>query len=329
MSPPHVLILTRDNDPHAEHVGKLLAGRGARTTVFDNRDYPARACAELAYTSRGLSRRLLHTGSGTLDLDALTALWWRRPLPPEAHPEITDPSVAAYTAQESATLITDLWEHLPCRTVPARESVFRRAAHKPSQLVLAAELGFEIPETLITTRADDLWDFYNRHDGQVVTKLVGGTPWVEDLAAGHTVVRKCELVSARDLAYADALRFCPVIAQRYVPKRLELRVTVVGRRVFAAEIHSQESNRSKVDWRWYDTRVTPYGVHRLPDEVAGRCLAMTERLGLSYGAVDLVLTPDGRYVFLEINPNGQWLWVEELTGLPISEAVCDLLLEGV
>ncbi|MFI6454064.1 MvdC/MvdD family ATP grasp protein [Streptosporangium amethystogenes] len=327
MSPPHVLVLTRDHDAHADHVRHLLAGRGARTTVFDNRDYLTRAHVELAYTTRGLSRRLLHTESGTLDLDSLTALWWRRPRPPEAHPAITDPSVAAYTAQESVNLITDLWEHLPCRTVPARESAFRRAAHKPSQLMLAAELGFEIPETLIATRADDLWDFHNRHDGRIVTKPMG-LPWVENLAAGHAVIRKCEPVSARDLAYAEGLRFCPVIAQQYVPKRLELRVTVVGRRVFAAEIHSQESNRSMVDWRRYDLAMTPHRVHPLPDEVSGRCLAMTDRLGLDFGAFDLVLTPDGRYVFLEINPNGQWLWIEGLTGLPISEALCDLLLEG-
>ncbi|GAA2854824.1 hypothetical protein GCM10010517_12900 [Streptosporangium fragile] len=327
MSPPHVLVLTRDNDPHADRVRHLLAGRGARTTVFDNRDYLTRAHVELAYTARGLARRLLHTESGTLDLDSLTALWWRRPMPPEAHPAITDPSVAAYTAQESVNLITDLWEHLPCRALPARESVVRRAAHKPSQLMLAAELGFEIPETLIATQADALWDFHNRHDGHIIAKPMG-TPWVESLAGGHTVIRKCDFVSARDLAYAEALRFCPVIVQQYVPKRLELRVTVVGRRVFAAEIHSQSSNRSQVDWRRYDFGVTPYGVHRLPDEVARRCLAMTDRLGLAFGAFDLVLTPDGRYVFLEINPNGQWLWIEELTGLPISEAVCDLLLEG-
>ncbi|GAA0827923.1 MvdC/MvdD family ATP grasp protein [Streptosporangium amethystogenes subsp. fukuiense] len=327
MSPPHVLVLTRDHDPHADHLRQLLARRGARTTVFDNRDYLVRAHVELAYTAHGLARRLLHTESGTLDLDSLTALWWRRPQPPEAHPEITDPSVAAYTALESVNLIGDLWEHLPCRVVPARESVFRRAGHKASQLMLAAELGFEIPETLIATQPDALWDFHNRHDGQIVTKPMG-MPWVENLAAGHTVIRKCELVSPRDVGYADALRFSPVIVQQYVPKRLELRVTVVGRQVFAAEIHSQTSNRARVDWRWYDLGVTPHHVHRLPDEIADRCLAMTERLGLAYGALDLVLTPDGRYVFLEINPNGQWLWIEELTGLPISEALCDLLLEG-
>ena len=52
---------------------------------------------------------------------------------------------------------------------------------------------------------------------------------------------------------------------------------------------------------------------------------LVRRLGLHYGTIDMVLTPDGRYVFLEINPNGQYLWIEKQSGLPITEAVCDLL----
>src|SRR5262249_46875973 len=135
-------------------------------------------------------------------------------------------------------------------------------------------------------------------------------------------------VPKRDLGYAQDVRLCPVIFQAYVPKRVELRVTVVGGRVFAAEIHSQASRRTRHDWRHYDPYQTPHHAHDLPADVEGRCLALTERLGLRYGAIDLVLTPDGRYVFLEINPNGQFLWIEEATGLPISDAVCNVLMAG-
>nr|BFE86307.1 hypothetical protein GCM10020093_089080 [Planobispora longispora] len=98
MSAPHVLVLTGDEDPHAARVAGLLTGRGARVTVFDHRLYPAEAHVELAYTGRGLTRRLLRTGTGTVDLNELTALWWRRPTPPEAHPGLTDPAIAAYAA---------------------------------------------------------------------------------------------------------------------------------------------------------------------------------------------------------------------------------------
>jgi glutathione synthase/RimK-type ligase-like ATP-grasp enzyme len=111
-----------------------------------------------------------------------------------------------------------------------------------------------------------------------------------------------------------------------VPKRFELRVTVVGEQVFAAEIHSQQTNRTRVDWRRYDLSHTPHLPHALPEHVQVKCVELVRRLGLCYGAIDLILTPDGRYVFLEINPSGQYMWIEERTGLPISEAVANLLV---
>jgi glutathione synthase/RimK-type ligase-like ATP-grasp enzyme len=65
----------------------------------------------------------------------------------------------------------------------------------------------------------------------------------------------------------------------------------------------------------------------LPPEIQDKCVRLVEQLELSYGAIDMVLTPEGRYVFLEINPNGQYLWIEEQTGMPISAALCDLLMD--
>lgn len=131
------------------------------------------------------------------------------------------------------------------------------------------------------------------------------------------------------MGYATALRFCPVIFQAYVPKLFELRITVVGKQVFAAEIHSQQANHTRHDWRRYDNYKTPHLPHQLPCSMEQRCVHLVEQLGLSYGAIDMVVTPDGRYVFLEINPNGQYLWIEETTGLPISDAICDLLMSGI
>jgi glutathione synthase/RimK-type ligase-like ATP-grasp enzyme len=175
----------------------------------------------------------------------------------------------------------------------------------------------------VTNSPADFLDFYRQHNGQVVYKQIGAA-FIQ--YAGDKFIRFTEVVSKRDVAYAQSVRSCPLIFQAYVPKRVELRVTVVGREVFPAEIHSQQTNQTRHDWRRYDFGKTLYQPHKLPSEVRERCLELVERLGLCYGAIDLVVTPDGRYVFLEINPNGQYLWVELATGMPISEAICDLLL---
>ena len=73
---------------------------------------------------------------------------------------------------------------------------------------------------------------------------------------------------------------------------------------------------------------TPHFPHALPPEVQERCVRLVERLELCYGAIDMILTPDGRYVFIETNPSGQYIWIENETGLPISAAICDFLTAG-
>ena len=101
---------------------------------------------------------------------------------------------------------------------------------------------------------------------------------------------------------------------------------MVGRKIFPVEIRSQETNHTRHDWRRYDHFKMQYVPHELPAEVAQRCVQLVEQLGLCYGAIDMILTPDGRYVFLEINPQGQCQWLEEVTGMPITAALCDLLV---
>ncbi len=64
----------------------------------------------------------------------------------------------------------------------------------------------------------------------------------------------------------------------------------------------------------------------LPDDIALKVRAFMRRMGLWFGCLDMIIQPDGTYVFLEINPNGQWLWIQECTGLPLLEEFTNLLL---
>jgi hypothetical protein len=106
------------------------------------------------------------------------------------------------------------------------------------------------------------------------------------------------------------LRCCLSLFQQKLPKQLEIRVTVVCREVFAAEIHSQISPKTRIDWRKYDIANTPHYPHQLPKDVEEKCLSLTRHFGLDFNTIDLILDPDGRYWFLEMNPNGLWAWIE-------------------
>jgi hypothetical protein len=320
-----ILILTEPTDPHADHLEQKLRQRGARFVRFDPAQFPSSAEVSLWRGSNGEFRSRLSVGDEHVDLNDLTSVWYRRPGASVPAREITNSVTRDYVVEECRKFMHDTWASIDATWLPGPEHVIRRAELKASQLKVAGSLGFELPPTLFTNSPEDFLDFYRKHNGNIVSKLPSSSLYKY---IAKTFSRYTQVVSKRDAAYARSLRLCPVIFQAYVPKRVELRITVVGREVFAAEIHSQHSNHTRHDWRRYDHFRTPYFSHELPAHVQQLCVQLVERLGLCYAAIDMVLTPDGRYVFLEINPNGQYLWIEIMTGLPISDAVCNLLING-
>jgi hypothetical protein len=321
-----ILILTQPFDQHADSVIERLAARGVEFIRFNPADFPAQASLSLGYRPNGQMRSFLRSGETVIDLAELQSVWTRRPQPPVPHEQIKDPKTREFVALDSRTFVQDLWNALPCLWLPGHPAAIQRAQLKASQLRVAAEVGFELPPTLVTNNREEFLEFYNQHNGNIISKLIG--PAFE-LTVGPTgFARYTEVVSKRDLGHATSIEYCPAILQAYVPKRLELRITVVGQRVFSAEIHSQQTHHTRYDWRRYDLSNTPHLPHALPLEIEERCVSLVKRLELCYGAIDMILTPDGRYVFVEINPSGQYLWIEQQTGLPISAAICDLLIAG-
>jgi glutathione synthase/RimK-type ligase-like ATP-grasp enzyme len=320
-----ILILAEPHDLHADQIAQLLRQRGADLVRFDHAAFPSQAEISLAYTPTGHARYILRAGAQDIDLSRLRAVWYRFPTIPVPHGHLTERRHRDYVTEECLNFLHDAWHSLDCLWVPGPHFIVQRAQLKATHLQVAGALGFELPPTLFTNSPEDFLEFYRRHNGRVVSKMAGFA------LARHgydTFSRYTEVVSKRDVGYAHAVRYCPIIFQAYVPKRVELRITVVGRKVFPVEIRSQETNHTRHDWRRYDHLKTPHHPHDLPPEVGQRCVRLVERLGLCYGAIDMILTPDGRYVFLEINPQGQYQWIERATGLPISDALCDLLLAG-
>ncbi len=190
---------------------------------------------------------------------------------------------------------------------------------------MAKSLGLKIPPTLVTNNPEKAKEFCLNYK-EVITKVIG-PPVVE--AKGGFYSFSTVVVGEKDTANLDYVKFAPTLLQAYIPKKIEVRITVVGNRVFTCEIDSQVSEKSKVDWRLYDQdNPIPHKQGKLPQEIEDRITKMVKFLGLSFGAIDMIVTPEDEYVFLEINPNGQWGWIEHLTGMSISKAVADFLVKG-
>jgi glutathione synthase/RimK-type ligase-like ATP-grasp enzyme len=131
-----------------------------------------------------------------------------------------------------------------------------------------------------------------------------------------------------ELAHLDQLALCPMTFQEHLAKALELRITLIDDRLFAAAVDSQALERSRVDWRKEGARlIEAWRPYELPSAVADGLRRVAARLGLRYGAADVVVTPDGRHVFLELNPSGEWFWLDDVFGpRALSGALADALL---
>lgn len=316
-----ILILSDQGDEHADLVEKALFDRNVRYRRFGHTEFPTASTLAIEYDGTG-ARPSLRWRNDAISHAEIGAIWYRRPAEPVYEDPGASPAVKRFVVDECKAALLDFWETFSSSWLPGTYARIRHAGLKAMQLGIAAQLGFDLPPTLITNDPDRLLDFYEREHGEIISKCLGPTTQKH---FSRIAGRFTELVSRQDLTHVSSLHLAPMIFQGYVPKRVELRVTVVGEKVFAAEIHSQSTNHTRVDWRRYDFGHTPYASHQLPEEISRRCVALTERLGLSYSTIDMILTPEGRYVFLELNPNGQYLWIEFETGLPITAAICDLL----
>lgn len=185
---------------------------------------------------------------------------------------------------------------------------------------MAHNLGFAVPDTLVTNDLRQAQCFLS--EGASVAKPLREA-LLEENGKGRVIFtsRLDELVGADEARIAAA----PVIFQREIQKRSDIRATVVGDAVYAAEILSQEHDETMTDWRRGSRPDLPHRLHELPDDLHRKCVRLVQTLGLRFGAVDLILDGDGSYWFLEVNPNGQWAWIENRTGLPLTKAIVDEL----
>jgi glutathione synthase/RimK-type ligase-like ATP-grasp enzyme len=313
-----VLILAQARDEHALAVAAELERLGGTATIVDTSLFPARARMVARYETCEHCRDrvfLLELDEGRIDLGGVGAAWWRRPQHPAPSPRLVRQDHQAFVVNETHEALRGLWHALDAFWIndPGRDEVAHR---KLLQLRVAQEVGLEIPSTLVTNDVVAARSFVDaRGYRDVICKAFSAT---------HEQWRETRLVGEEELAQLDNVRYAPVIFQEYVPADVDLRVTVVGDQVFPAAIHSQES-AYPVDFRMdmANTRIEP---DALPADVSARLLDLMARLGIVYGAIDLRRTPDGRHVFLEVNPAGQWLFVELATGQPIAAAVAGELL---
>ncbi|MFJ9822208.1 ATP-grasp ribosomal peptide maturase [Streptomyces sp. NPDC101151] len=316
-----VLIVAADDDWPTDRVVVELVERGVEVFRMDTVDFPQRLALAGKIDRGSAWTGELTTGHRTVELSRVGAVYYRAPGAFRFPVGMSGPEERFAAAQARAGL-GGVLSALECRWVN-HPTALARAEYKPVQLAAARACGLRIPATLITNRPDEVRAFATEMGAPLVCKPVASPVLIENGQLKSVYTRR---LSQGDLDDLRGISTTAHLFQAWVDKDHEVRLTVVGERMFAAAIHAG-SEAAHVDWR-SDYGALTYTTTTVPQQVATAMRHLMARIQLRYGAADFVVDPSGRWTFLEINPCGQWDWIQGATGLPIVEAIADDL-QGV
>ena len=341
MTEKDIVIVSRVADPHTDRMMQQLQEMGHTPIRLNSDDIPLNTTMSFRLSESRSNWRgniVIQADGRVLDIDAIRSVWWRRPgeyfgLPPELSERERE-----FARGEIEHIFRGMWPLVDCYWISDPEYI-RQASWKMEQLRRAVQYGFEVPRTLITSDPDEVRAFYDTCNGKMIFKVLTdiflGAPKIADKHPDQPLPEaretKTTLITETELEMLESVRLVPCLFQEYIPKHTELRVTVIGDELFVAEIDSQARASTSVDWRnWNDGGFEiPYRKTTLPADIAERCMQLVRSYHLNFSALDLILTPDGRYVFIENNPAGQFIWVEQMVPeLRMTEALASCLIRG-
>ncbi len=316
-----ILIVSNKNDGHSDLIAKKLNERNETFLRLNTEDFPQKVKISLSkqFDSSSIS---IETPFGKFGGEDVTSVWYRRPEKCIIDPSIEDKPIRGLAEKESQMTLRWLWELLEKKLWVNHPIYNRVARNKLLQYKISEELGITHPDYIITNNPDEARQFIASYPS-VAVKPISGDP-IERKDGYRTIYTN--KISKQEIKDIDSVKLAPTFFQEYIPKSFELRITAIDEEVLACKINSQESQKTKDDWRRYDFGNVEHEKFNLPSRIKEFCVDMTKSFNLKFGAIDMIVTPENKYVFLEINANGQWNWIENLTGLPISEKLIELLL---
>lgn len=322
-----IMILTHARDGSADMVLKHLTSMGKRFVRFNTEQFPQTVGLDLSAVNGKIDGHLVFK-TKTIEFKEIKVIWNRRPHKPEISALVRNERLRNWAQEEAEQALQLLYFALEDRiwinkVAPNDLLQF----NKILQMKYAAEAGLHTPETLISNIPKSVKRFAQRKKHGVALKVLKSG--VIQYSANRMAAMYTKRLKSAELT-KDALRsiqVAPSFFQEYVDKAVELRLTVVGNRIFSCKIYSQELDCAKEDWRRGITKrgTVRHELFSLPKEIEKKCLRLMRNLDLTFGCIDMILTPEGNYVFLEVNPNGQWGWIEQMTGAPISRSIAELL----
>jgi hypothetical protein len=305
-----ILLVTNQRDITMDYIVLELQRRGIKYFRLNTELLPKYKCT-MSYQSR--QDWSIRTPNGEICGNDITSAYFRRPGMPVIESIIGDEAVS-YAVAEWQSLLKSLYMRLDGLWLNSPTNIIL-AEDKPLQLLLAHELDFDIPAACVTNDLISAKEISSKHN------LIG-KPLRQALITG---VQESVIFTNRLNKFTDsddsALALAPIIIQEEIIKKYDVRVTVVGKEIFPVAIFSQINKETEVDWRNGARTDLKHSKITLPVNLERKCFQLVEKLNLKYGAIDFICDIDDKFWFLEINPNGQWAWIENLTGSTITDSI--------
>jgi glutathione synthase/RimK-type ligase-like ATP-grasp enzyme len=328
-----VLLVASPTDMHTDVLARYLSDHGHKFIRIWNSLFAFAGGLRLAITDSGRweGQVSLFGKEHILDLSQLSAVWWRRP-GPFANPRSMSESAKEFTRSEFHHALAGLWAVLDCYWMNHPVAI-QSASYKFEQLKRARDHGFTIPDTIITTSLDEAREFvFRQANCTAVYKILTASSVVLQQSIRQRQDSPAELsvtttaITEQTMRDLKTLGPAPCQFQQFLRKRREYRVTVIGDEVFAVCLEPNEIDATTTDWRPL-AYSAPMRQVVLPPALESRCHDYVHGYGLTFGALDLVETVNGELFFLELNPAGQFLFIQQrLPGMRLLEAAAACLV---
>jgi len=318
-----ILLLTHSKDYYTiDRVERAIGRKGYRPFRFNTDKFPeqVKLSIHLEEGELVLSLQEEHQQKKFYAKDVYSV--WVRKIGTPYISENMDPLLRQGCTTESMEVLEIFLRIFDNRLWIDDLAVVRKAEDKLYQLRTAQSVGLVTPRTLITNDPQEVLDFYHSLRGNIVAKMI--TPLTVSME-GNTPFVHTSRIGPEDLQHLETLRHSPMAFQEYIAKEYELRIIYVDGQLFTGAVHWQDPGEAPVDWRTTEQEVFKWEHFSAPETLADKIRALMKQMGLYFGALDVILTPGGQYVFLEVNPTGEWGMLERDLGLTISEAIANAL----
>jgi hypothetical protein len=320
-----ILIITNKDDITVDFVIKELKRRKVDYYRLNTECIP-NECQIVINVNEKVCKIIDLLKGREMDLRKFDSIYYRRPLLSDlTYMSNVNKEEIAYLRSELTFVLEGVYRILDDKFWLNNVYDIRVAENKIYQLQLAQTIGFSIPKTVLSNNGEIISSFIEKNNDDCIIKPIksGNLKSFDDSSKAifTSMISKDEIENVKNV---DCF---PMYLQNRISKKYDIRCTVVGNEVFSAQIHSQTYDKSRIDWRRSDIALE-HQKHDLPQDIAQKCIDLTKALNLNYSAIDFVLDTEGKYTFLELNPNGQWAWIEKRLGFNIAESIVNLLMEG-